>query len=399
MQEKTGNLDVLRDHKGNCYSVMLQVKIGDYLEFVGKAYEKRGGIEGQRDALKTNTAIRIRQTMVDDLSKGAILPPIVVGVVVSEQVFDKIHAMDSGTFVAKIKDVPEEKVFIIDGMQRTTALIEAINKFSFDGSDISKGEMRAEFWVATDTNSLIYRMLVLNTGQVPWNLRRQIEVVFSSVIKEIKEKVPGLELVQIDDGGRRAGSGKFQADRIIELFLVFGARKEKVDTKERLADEFTRLDFIEATSGSNFTEMFYDVLRNLALLDVVFGAYQSGSNEERFSNGADLFSSQPACVGFVTAIAIEVLGRPGSSSKSEAEENERMKKITTGFMDLIRKLSKMTAAQIGIFLDFSTLNELVSERKSGKVGEFEREFFLKAFQVLIEEDFNPETMTPCWRAY
>ena len=33
------------------------------------------------------------------------------------------------------------------------------------------------------------------------------------------------------------------------------------------------------------------------------------------------------------------------------------------------------------------------------VGDMEREFFLRAFQVLIEENFELKDLTPCWRAY
>ena len=39
-------------------------------------------------------------------------------------------------------------------------------------------EVREEFWVAEKVNSLIYRMLVLNTGQVPWETGRQLETVY-----------------------------------------------------------------------------------------------------------------------------------------------------------------------------------------------------------------------------
>ncbi len=49
--------------------------------------------------------------------------------------------------------------------------------------------------------------------------------------------------------------------------MVFGARKERIDTKERLADEFTRLDFIEATSVSLFTRQFSETIEIMVGLD------------------------------------------------------------------------------------------------------------------------------------
>lgn len=67
------------------------------------------------------------------------------------------------------------------------------------------------------TVKLLYRMLVLNTGQVPWNTRRQVEVIFSglsnSIIAETFSKNPDLEdhveILNVDDGRRRTQAGKY----------------------------------------------------------------------------------------------------------------------------------------------------------------------------------------------
>lgn len=393
MSDDEKQLDILRDERVNCYSILVKQTVGQYLDYVQQAYQNKGGIEGQRDPLKTSTAIRIRSRMVVDLKVGAVLPPIVLGVVVSNNIFDKLESYTEDSFTSTLNQLPEDDIFIIDGMQRTTALIEVS-----EASNISSKIMRVEYWVAKNTNSLIYRMLILNTGQVPWNLRRQIEIVFKSMIKEMKENVDSIEVLEISDQRRRTRAGQFQADQLIELFLVFGARKEKVDTKERLADEFTRLDFIEASSEEGFTKLFYDVVKYLSLFDKQFSKYESENGEtKRFENGKDLFGSQPARVGFVTAIALEVLGRPGAQVPHEGQI-KGWKHLKENADKLLAKLDGLSSDEIGEFLDFHTLSELIS-RKSGKVGEFEREFFLKAFGVLLEEGFNLSAMTPCWRAY
>ena len=233
---------MLIDSRVNCCSIITTIKIKDYLSLVESTYKNRGGIEGQRDPLKTTTAIRIRKRMIEDLKIGAILPPVVMGVIVPESTLSEIKDKIDLDITQIISKSDRENISIIDGMQRTTAMVELGRSFDF-----LEREMWVEYWIASSINSLIYRMLILNTGQVPWNLRRQIEVTFRSMIKELKDKVPNLELYEMQTGKRRTKSGQFQANDLIELYLVFGARKEKIDTKERLADEFTRLDFIEAT--------------------------------------------------------------------------------------------------------------------------------------------------------
>ncbi len=388
-------MNVLKDDRVNCISVLINISIHDYLGLINKAYVERGGIEGQRDALKSSTAIRIRERLIKDLTIGAVIPPVVVGVIVEPEKIEQIENISEQEFRELVSQIVPDNVSIIDGMQRTTALIKAIE----DGAS-SDRNIRVEFWISLDTKSLIYRMLVLNSGQVPWDLRRQIEVVFSSMVHEMSTKVPNIELLKLDDQRRRGSAGgQFQADRIIELFLVFGARKEKVDTKERLADEFTRLDLIEATGNEEFVSIFYQAIDLLGRLDKQFSRYRPESDgRNRFNIGKDLFSSQPACIGFILAIARYVLGRPGLDLEPQ-EQKRRWEALVSEANKLIERLNKLNDNdEIGAFLDFVTLNEAIS-RRTGKVGEFERDFFHKAFGALIEDNFSFPNMTPCWRAY
>ncbi|MDM8550183.1 hypothetical protein QUF72_08905 [Desulfobacterales bacterium HSG2] len=386
------NQFVLKDERADCYSVMKVVPVENYLDTVKKVYKNRqGGLEGQRDTLKTSTAVRIRKRMIEDLKKGTVLPPVVIGMVVSD---DEFENFDPSSFDTLPDSISEDNISIIDGMQRTSALFDVQ-----DDADLSDREMRVEYWIARSTNSLVYRMLILNTGQVPWNLRRQIEVVFRTMIREIDAEIPDMEVWEADDKKRRKAPGQFQANEIIELFLVFGSRKEKIDVKERLADEFTRLDFIEATSERKFTQTFYGFLKLLVRFDKMFGNYECEDKEEgvkkRFRSGKDLFASQPARVGFAAAVAVHVFGRPGLYRE---DREERWKAIRENAENLLDLLQEGNSADIGDFLDFTTLNEAIS-RSSGKVGDFERKFFSEAFKVLIEEEFDIDDMRPCWRAY
>ncbi|MED5597210.1 hypothetical protein [Janthinobacterium sp. P210006] len=396
---KSASLDKLLDARVNCYSIIVSSSIKDYLALVDDAYKNRGGVEGQREKLRTTSAIRIRKRMVEDIVGGAVLPPVVIGIVLPKVKFKKVGSLTRKSLDTLIDSLESDRISIIDGMQRTTALSEARTSHQ----TIAAQQMRVEFWISESTNSLIYRMLVLNTGQVPWNLRNQVEVVFKSLIMEIGAAVDALTV--LSDGGRRSGGGQFQANELVELFLVFGARKEKIDIRERLADEFTRLDFMEAASDSSFTSNFCDALGILVKLDVIFDTYKptrpksSDKKVVRFSIGRDLFASQPACVGLVTAVATEVAGRPGVE-RSTSEQKIRLSKIVSNMAKLCARLEKLSMPELGHYLGFQTLNEAISRgRSSMSVGDMEREFFLRAFQVLIEENFELKDLTPCWRAY
>ena len=394
--QQRATFEVLEDSRVNCLSVMTSMTVREYIQMASVAYESRGGIAGQREKLQTTSAIRIRKRMVEDVRLGAVLPPIVIGVVLDKKAFRKFGSASTPIRRQILSTAEPDRFSIIDGMQRTTALLEA-----FEGkSPPPDRKVRVEFWVAEGTGSLIYRMLVLNTGQVPWNLRRQIEVVFRSLVLELKGSVSKLEVLETSQTRRRSKGGQFQADDLVELFLVFGGRKEKINIRERLADEFTRLDFMEAASKDDFTEYFCKVLAQLVLLDIAFDQYRATKAEAgRFVSGKDLFASQPACVGFVTALAIEIFGRPGVD-RGVSEQAKRLGEIIQKLNAIRLKLNALDDDSLRDFLCLQTLSEALTRIKSSQsVGDAEREYFLKAFQVLLEEGASLENLDPCWRAY
>lgn len=381
----------LRDNRTDCYSIIFEITIKDYIQLIDEIYRNKGGLKEQREPLKSSSAMRIRKQMVKDIKLGTILPPIVLGLIVDKDQFESIVHIGNENLTKIIVDSQNGNLTIIDGMQRTTALNEAIE----EGANPEQ-KIRVEFWISTKLNSLIYRMLVLNTGQVPWNLRRQVETVFSSMINEMRTEIPEMTVFEVDTG-RRVQGGQYHANELVELYLSFGARKEKVDTKERLADEFTRLDFIEATENSNFSDFFYSSLKFMTLMDIEFSRYIDEKLELRFNNGQDLFRSQPARVGLITSIAKSIYGRPGFEKSNE--EIKQAKDLINSIMEkFIFRVKTFNIQELKTFLALGTLSEKLSI-KTSKVGDFEREYFTKAFETFLEEGEMIRSMEICWLSY
>lgn len=86
-----GNI-FLEDNRAHCLSGLGHIDAREYLALVNQVYRENGGIAGQRAPLKTKTGINIRKRMIDDIRRGAILPPIVIGAVVSDEVFTRARA-------------------------------------------------------------------------------------------------------------------------------------------------------------------------------------------------------------------------------------------------------------------------------------------------------------------
>ena len=398
------NISVIKDNRSECYSIMGVTNIEEYINYVKSVYENRGGISGQRDALKSSSAIKIRKRMIKDIGRGTVLPPIVIGLLLSNEAFDKISEVVeigntlSAEFVSSlVGNVSTENISLIDGMQRTTAIIESL---TVDNS-IADNKIRIEFWAVRNINNLIYRMLILNTGQVPWNVRRQLEVLFSPIKETISTRIPSATIYSIDDERRRSASSQFQGNDIIEMFLAFGSRKEKIELKERIAEEFTRLDFIETSDKNNLMDYFircFDMLNNLdAELGKIKDESEYDGKKPKFFNGYDLFSSQPARIGFMVALATKILGRPGTDKDANLQDASLVK-IESNFKALIGKINSIEEKELPEFLSFNVLNEII-DKPSSKVGDFERTFFKEAFTALIEQDFQIDNFESCWRAY
>ncbi len=392
---KTNGLNCLLDHRTHCHSVMTTYSLENYLKLVEAAYANRGGLAGQRGVLTTSTAKRIRQRMIKDLKAGAILPPVVLGVIWDKPDTSNLIALTQSQFENEMSTIPE-KIVIIDGIQRTAVMQEVANSVRTNDYR-SATPVRVEFWITENINSLIYRMLVLNTEQVPWNLRRQLEVVFKPIVSEIQNSVPDLKVIEVDNKGKRTRAGEYQTDKLLELFLAFGLRREKINLQERIAEEFARLDFIEATANSRFIEEFKTVLGYFVQFDKIFGNYRPRqTTEERFKTGQDLFGSHPAGIGFMAAWARAIMGRPGME-RAEKEKQEKFNELRQATELLLDKLRKMDKKPLGKFLDLAMLDQVVGHRVSN-LGDYERTFFLKAFEALIEEKFKVDSLAVCWQA-
>lgn len=385
-------MDWLYDDRTDCWSVLTTIKVKDYIDLVRTAHAERGALSGQRDVLKTTTAKRIRDRMVSDIRQRAVLPPVVLGVVIDEEVFKKLPLSKAKAPAEFLTGDMTRDLSIIDGMQRTAALIAA--------TEIDKKvlgyDVRVEFWLSRSVRSMVYRMLVLNTGQVPWTLARQLSVVYAPLLHEIRRRVPEIERVfSPDRPGRRVAAAQFSSDALVELYIAFSLRKTNVDTKEALSEEFSRLDFVENLSDLAFQDQFYTTLRILTQLDKTFSRYEAAGSD-RYSKGRDIFDGQPARIGFVVAVAQNVLGRPGMDRDAK-ERSARMKDIEHSAGALISALTEMSVNRLRDFLKLDVLAETL-DRRVGQIGRYERAVFFEAFKVLIDEGFELRDMEACWRA-
>lgn len=385
----------LYDRRVDCHSILTTMTVKEFLALVESVYKNRGGIEGQRAPLRTKTGLSIRSRMVSDLANGAVIPPIVIGIHGdADQTRMLVEKKDGKQLLEAAETIGSNRISIIDGMQRTTALLEARHEFA----GVDDTVLRVEFWVSASLNSLIYRMLVLNTGQVPWEIGRQLETVYSQLLAIIKSELgDDAEIFGRDDDRRRSEPGQYQASGIIRLFLSFSSRRAEIDLKDRVAEDFARLDAIEASSHNDFLSLFIRTMKQVARLDKAFSISTIVSETSvRISSGQRIFLSFPALVGIFVAVAVKLFDQPGFDvdwSKAESQMTQVEESIGT----IASRLEDMRPEEVSDFLQLDLLNERLAQR-SGQVGRFERDLFVRAFTSLLNNASRLKDMTPCWMA-
>ena len=395
------------DEKNNCCSVLVEMEIKRYLNLVEHAYRKKGGLKEQRPPLKTASAKNIRFRMVDDIKKGTVLPPVVIGVVTEDSIDDisSLNLFSSSEDLALYLDKIESDVIsIIDGMQRTTAILDAFK----DSTEVGNKKVRVEFWFSNSVSPLIYIMLILNTGQIPWDITRQLDTIYSSLISDIKKEVSSIEIYTKDEPSRRSAAGQFQSSHIIELYMIFSSRELDVDVKSNLQTDFARVNMLETSENSMFQTYFNKSLGWLVKFDKVFSK-ATGSFVEQYITeqgfdsdiswkvkcGQDIFKSAPARAGFIAAIANHLLDEPGFDI-CWSDVEKKFPALERQISDLLIRLESYDETQVTTFLSLDVLAERLSV-KSGKVGAYERKVYFDAFSSMIRNSERISNMTPCWK--
>lgn len=401
------------DMRSECYLLLATMTLKEYKEFVGDAFNNKGNIDGQRDIIsRSAVASKIRTRMSDDFKKGAVFPQVVIGLLVNDSIFNIFKKFDKNGKNQEIIDfilsLDKSCVSIIDGMQRTNIYFE-------NYTNNENRPIRVEFYITSAMTKLLYRMLVLNTGQVPWNTRRQLEVIFShlsnSVMCSVKEKEPELAnkivINAIDDKKRRTQSGVLNKSTLIEMYLSFNTRNVKVDLSNEIAEEFQRFDMLESVEQEENFDLFIEIFILFCKLDITLGVYGISNNIEGYNidyidpksqinHGREFFTNVPVIMGFVAACSEFILGAVTVNRKPEIKK-QKLDIVKKQFYYLINKINTDNSID---FMDFNTLNSAISSlSKKGNIGENQRKYFKDAFTAIIKYDDLEElpTLGSCWR--
>ena len=167
------------------------------------------------------------------------------------------------------------------------------------------------------------------------------------------------------------------------MYLNFSTRKYEVKLGEKVAEEFAKQDVIEKSYNQKHLDYFISILKYLVDLDEIISS----------KNGIDrrIFGDQNARTGFIVSIASYIFGRAGRNLPEERIE-DNYEYINEALKVYINELSSKESEELNDYLDIDLLKEVLTQFQKKELPEF----YKKAFDVLIEENFKVENMGICW---
>lgn len=296
-------LSELQDRRIHSTNLLAECTFQEYLSF---AKHIKDNNEFQRKRVKTSKTIY--SLLKEDLEQGCIIPPIVLAI--SQKDIKEFNSENLLEYILENQD----NVMILDGLQRTYTLLDAdaeMGKKTFEDYEAFKNnKLRLEVYVDINKFGILYRMLTLNTGQTPMQLRHQLEMLYSDMIDT---SIQGIKLVKDTEGKADADSNEFVFKNAIEGFNSYLSRSELPIDREELLDNIRIMEKMSDESAN--IDMFIEYLDTYAM---VFNSLREISNNHEITdeelseygiNGnpfgkkvSKVFSSSQSMTGFGAAM-------------------------------------------------------------------------------------------------
>ncbi|GKT06964.1 hypothetical protein [Desulforhabdus sp. TSK] len=231
-------LSVIKDDRISATSVLVEMHTEAYLNLVSGAEDN---LEIQRKVIK---GFKPYERLRQDLKEGCLIPPVVLGI--RKGRIDTPDNPSDEKFIPALKLIPPGDVFVIDGLQRTTAIQNV--RDSLEGEELTRflsRPLRVEIWPDIKLSALTYRMILLNAGQKPMSLKHQLEVVSRPLCENLAEKYDGrISIYREKDSNRRSGHGQYQFSVIAQAFQAFVQKSPHIDVRNEVIAELNQIDVL-----------------------------------------------------------------------------------------------------------------------------------------------------------
>ncbi|EJB8537275.1 hypothetical protein Q5X30_09625 [Acinetobacter baumannii] len=363
-----------KDLKSNTDVVYCQVSPEKYLKIVGDDFQD---FELQRKKENHKGYDRLKK----DIEEGALLPSITLAVK-HDLVEDIVKDIDDPQKLENSLSAEGGVVDILDGLQRTYILKELKdNNYEFkDGQTLL-----LEYWLESDLKNIVYRMIVLNSGQKAMSMRHQIDLLFATTKQTIQESVTGIELFTERDGARRTSANKYPLNNIAAAYYSFLKCSPEQDSENIVNDQIRNNEIFESSKekiNEDF-ETFIEILKKFKVIDNL--AWQLYQDEPNIKDGHIWLGSDNVIVCFFAATGILI-------------RNNMKDKVFLTLDRMINVLNDLIEQGAPFdYFDLVTYEDLLKgiNAKKFNIGSARRKYIFLMFKEYLrsEGDFN---FRACW---
>lgn len=360
------------DLRTNTAVLYAQISISEYFDLIGQNYNQ---FQLQRRKEKHKGYKRLKA----DLKKGALLPTITLAIEpsVAKIFLDIVNKDDFDELLTQLKKA-KENIYILDGLQRTHLIKELIE----EGVEFKKDQkLLLEIWIEPEISHLVYRLIVLNSGQKPMSMRHQLELLFTTMRVTLSNEIQNLEILEEKNESRRSRPRQFPFDRIVTAYHSFLRKSPEIDKTSIVSEKMLEEKLMDE-SEEFITQSFQTFKRYLKkyceLDDELYRVYSSGELR-KFRNwlaDANVINAFFAAIGKL--------------------DETRSDRINTAINVLMDKLKSGKKGEDAINLSgYSEVRSEVADPKQYNVGFITR----KLLTVSFTEYFRDEGMTSlyqCW---
>lgn len=288
-------LGTAQDLKSGANIVYCQTTPEKYLEIIGNDFQD---FELQRKKENHKAYVRLQQ----DIKDGALLPSITLAVK-HDYVSEIIEILEDKEALKNKLSQTNGLVDILDGLQRTYILKELQEQ----GIVFKDGQsLLLEYWLEPDLRNIVYRMIVLNSGQKAMSMRHQIDLLFATTRKTIEEQVSDIELFTERDNKKRTSSSKYPLNNIAAAYNAFLKSTPEQDGENIVNDNIKNTEIFESSKeqiNSDF-DKFIKIFKEFKEIDeLAWGLYQKLSIPE-ITDGHLWLGSENVLLGFFAAAGI-----------------------------------------------------------------------------------------------
>lgn len=347
-----------KDLRTNTNVLYAEILAKDYIDLVGKDFDK---FEIQRKRVEPKKYSRLKS----DFKDGALLPGITLAIEFSK--VDKYLELIRNEEFSKIEDLlnNKEEIYILDGLQRTYIINDLIN----EGKPINNSQkLLLEIWFEKEINHLIYRLIVLNSGQKPMSMRHQVELLFMTLKNSLTKDIEGLELYLEKDGQIRSKQKKFAFDRIVNAYYSFLTKSPETDRDNLVVKKLNEDDILSSTEtelNENYTS-FKKYLSKYCELDAeIFRIYNNSAKLPSYKNW---LSEENTMKAFFAAV---------SKFKIDAKREARMDLAIDKLLQTLRE--GKDGEDVLLFMQFNEIKAGIDSKKSN-VGVALRKTIMDGFR-------------------